>query len=83
MPENDANLVAAACTRIYPILSGLGPDIVPAVLADLTAMWLANWQGNDATKVKKMREQMLTEYVSLVRKLVPINEAIIRGGPLQ
>ena len=45
-----------------------------AILADLAALWLAGFQGENKHGV---REQMLAGYVELIRKLVPENERMM------
>jgi hypothetical protein len=54
-----------------PLLAGHDPAVQGAVLADLTAMWLAGHMGEDS---EELRELLLSGFVELVRKLVPINE---------
>jgi hypothetical protein len=46
----------AVVAEIEPLLHGLGPYIQAAILADLTATWLAGVQGSDAQEV---REELL------------------------
>lgn len=72
-------LVQETVEKIRPLLRGLGAHIQGAVLADLTSMWLAGFQGG-GDGIKQLREDMLKMHVDMIRNLVPINEMIILGG---
>ena len=63
-----------ALAALAPMLHGLDPAVTAAVLADLTAIWLAGFQGEDAEAV---REALLEAHVRTIRSLIPVNEAII------
>lgn len=69
----DTDTIRRLCADIAPILAGHSPMVQGATLADLTAMWLAGFLGDDAT-----RDELLTAHIELVRKLVPVNAAAIR-----
>ncbi len=59
---------------ICPLLAGHSPGVQSAVLADLTAIWLAGHTAFGSTaKTDAMREGLLTQHVELVRMLIPIN----------
>jgi len=69
--------------KIGPLLHGQGPEVQSAVLADLTAMWLAGHMllddvGEiDAAATERLRLELLTEHVRLVDNLIRPNEAAI------
>lgn len=58
--------------RIKPLLAGHPPEIQGAVLAELTSLWLAGVQG-----APELREALLTMHIGMVRKLTPINVALL------
>jgi hypothetical protein len=58
---------------IEAMLAGLEPQIVGAILADITATWLAGFQGQGAAE---MREGLLQMHINYVRELIPVNEQI-------
>jgi adenosyl cobinamide kinase/adenosyl cobinamide phosphate guanylyltransferase len=77
---NDARRANKIATeQFYPLLVGLDPGIQSAVLADCLATWLAGHQMSDRAELERMREELLAEFIALVRELVPVNEAIIFG----
>ena len=67
--------------RAKPLFAGQPPEIIGAALADLVAIWLASHVyrdmpgSTDATDA--MREGLLEDLVDTVRKLVPVNAAIL------
>jgi len=64
--------------QIMPILAGHHEAIQSGVLADLLSMWLAgHFIEGSAKKTAKLREQLLRDHMQLVRKLIPVNEAMI------
>jgi hypothetical protein len=76
MPDEDDTLesVLATSAAIHPLLAGLGPELQNAVLADLTATWLAGFQG---ANVEILRAELLKAHISMIRELVPVNEQIL------
>jgi hypothetical protein len=66
--------------RIAPILSGHGPDVQGAALADLVAMWLAGHRsatlnGKPLTG-EDLRKQVFAHFVTAVIQLTKVNMAI-------
>jgi len=61
-----ARYVGPLTARIAPILSGLPVEVQAAVLADLTAVYLAGLHPS-------LREKLLTMHIEAVRKLTEIN----------
>ena len=59
--------------QIKPLLAGLAPEVIGAVLAELLATWVAghihlsNWERTADT-----RAAVLAEHVTLVEELVPV-----------
>jgi hypothetical protein len=79
-PLDAAAVEAATVARaIQPLLAGRSPEVQSAVLADLVAMWLAGHLFLDGADATALREEFLAMFVDAVRKLIPINEDIIRG----
>jgi hypothetical protein len=77
MTDETAFLVRDIVERVMPLLAGHGPDVQGAVFADLTAMWLAGFQGVDAPALRK---RLLTMHVQTIRKLIPHNETMLPGS---
>jgi hypothetical protein len=67
--------------RIKPLLAGHSPDVQGAVVADLTAIWLAGHhvEGN-AKATRSMRAELLAFHCSRVSELTKVNAKII-GTP--
>jgi hypothetical protein len=59
--------------RIQPLLKGRPPNVQAGVLADLLSIWLAGHWPPEA------REELLADFVELVRKLVPESEKELFG----
>lgn len=70
--------VEALSGEISPLLHGRAPDIVGAVLADLTAMWLAGHvvQG-DPEAAENLREQLLLMHVRTIERLTIVYARLI------
>lgn len=74
----DVERVKRLTWRIAKILAGQGPEIQGAVLADLTAVWLAShYVENDADATLAMRSELLAMHCIAVRRLTEINAKII------
>jgi hypothetical protein len=58
--------------QIRPMLHGRDPGVQGAVLADLTAIWLAGW-------APAIREDVLRMHMEQIRVLIEVNEKIIFG----
>jgi hypothetical protein len=58
--------------QIRPLLAGLPPEVQGAVLADLTAIWLAGHAGF-------LRGELLDMQVATIRRLIPVNENLMFG----
>ena len=64
--------------RIRSFLAGEPAEVVGAVLADLTALWLAgHWSRNESIREQWRREE-LELFVTTVEQLIPVNEAMMR-----
>jgi hypothetical protein len=74
--EDMADDVKELVKEIGPILHGKEPGVQGAVLADLFAMLLAGHQGAEP-EIAECREQLITDWLDTVRKLVPVNEKMI------
>jgi hypothetical protein len=75
-PPDDADKIMATARKIgEKYLAGRPPQDISAILADLTAMWLAGFQSEDGIKA---RPQLLTEHVELIIKLVPEKDLRLR-----
>jgi hypothetical protein len=66
------------CKELWPhmqrALAGLSPMSQSAIIADMTALWLAGHvvRGNPE-ETAQLRKDLLTVYVDLVQDLVPLN----------
>jgi hypothetical protein len=69
--RHDPRIVACLVEAIKPMLGGFAPVIQSATLADLTAIWLAGFQGSDAAEV---RAEYLDGFVALTKDLIAPNE---------
>lgn len=75
--------VDALVEEIRPLLANRNPDLVGAALADLTAILLAGHVVLDdlgEVDVKanaQFREALIEIHITAVRRLIPINEAMI------
>src|SRR5262245_11196092 len=87
MTEDESASVAELSAELWPLiaprLAGRPPVIQSAVLADLTAMWLAGVQvcgtGSAArADLAAIREDLLAAHMDLVRDLIHPNEQILR-----
>ena len=72
--DDDARAIIAISRQIKPYLVGAGAPIQGGVLADLVSLWLAGHH-------PALREHMLTDFVRVIRELVPISEKEIFGEP--
>ena len=60
---------------VAPALAGLPPNIQGAVLADLTATWLAGHRATTQAATRKLRREMLNLHIAAIWDLIPVNEA--------
>jgi len=76
-PSPDDALFISKAIRAFaaPMLAGHPPEVQSAALADLTATWLAGYQGPGA---ENLRAETFALYIRLVLELVPINEVMLR-----
>lgn len=70
--KEQAFLIADKVDEIRPMLTGLGPEVQSAILADLVSMYLVGLP-------PAIREEFLDMLLDLVRQLVPVNEKIMFG----
>ena len=74
-PDADAVAFAAAADAlmdcIAPILAGRSPELQGAVIADMTALWLAGHRvQGDRAEGDRVREKLLQLHATHVRELV-------------
>lgn len=75
MPDHSKRFTESAreaAEKIKPILAHLGPEVQGAVLGDLFAMFLAGHVGEGADE---LREEIIEQWLILVRDLLPIYQA--------
>src|SRR5262245_46031556 len=72
----DAMHVAAEIwPLVAPRLAGKPPEVQGAALADLVATFLAGHMvAGDPEATAKLREELLTTHIEIVRQLIPVNE---------
>lgn len=81
---NERKITAAILTaseKIAAVLEGLGPEMQGAILAELFSRWLAGHMVPDkpgSFEVEKMRQEVVENWLTLVYKMTPANEAMIR-----
>ena len=86
--DNSADIIrqiGPIVERLWPALQrelrGRDPAVQSAVLADLTAMWLAGCViRDDPNETRRLRAELLGHFTTLVRQLVPVN-AVMLGTP--
>jgi hypothetical protein len=81
MKDPAKEAAAIAETIGFEYLAGIGPDMQGAILADLVATWLAGHMVParvDDPAAGELREKILADWLEIVRRLVPINERMIR-----
>lgn len=74
-----AERIALRIGRLY--LTGLGPEVQGAVLADLVATWLAGhmpMSEDERPSVDKIRKELFDDWCTVMWQCVPINEDMIR-----
>jgi hypothetical protein len=73
-PAELERLIEQFRLTVFPLLSGKPPEIQGAVLADLTAIWLAGHVcvGNP-TATADLRETLLDHHIAAVRDLIAVN----------
>jgi hypothetical protein len=73
---NDTIAMAGVVSKeIQKLLRGLGPETQGAVLADLLSLWLAgHFVAGRPAQTSELREALLIEHITTVRKLVPESE---------
>ena len=64
--------IFALIESIKPLLAGRSPDVQGAVLADLTAIWLAGHP-------PQIRSEMLEHQIQYIRVLIEANDRIMFG----
>ena len=78
---DDARTTDALSAEIWPLiaprLAGRPPEIQSAVLAELTAKWLAGFHLISKKATDEFRTELLQLFVNLVRDLIPINELVV------
>lgn len=83
-PKEMATRSQELVQMIRPLLAGEGAPVQSAALADLVAIWLAGHQLEEGGKyvggaeLDALREAVLTEFINVVRALIPPNDAMIR-----
>ena len=61
----------ALARQVSKLFQGRDPMIVAAALADLHAMLLAGYEGEN---IREIREELLQLHVESVRRMIPVNE---------
>jgi hypothetical protein len=76
---SDVAAIKALVATIRPLLAGNPPEVQGTALADLLAIWVAGHIGDSDDETGRLRETILAIHSEMVRKLVPVNDAIIHG----
>jgi CRP-like cAMP-binding protein len=75
MTNDNIAMAEAVSKEIQKLLRGLGPKIQGAVLADLLSLWLAgHFVARKPAQTSELREALLIEHITTVRKLVSESE---------
>jgi hypothetical protein len=59
-------------------LAGHEPEVQSVALADLTAIWLAGYNLHTKKATNRLREDLLANFITCVRSLIPINEETLK-----
>lgn len=79
--DRKADQAVEIINRILPLLHGQDPQVVGAVLADLTAMWVAGHVSpGNPEETKQVREAMLTRHIVGVMSLIDVGPGRGPGG---
>lgn len=70
--RGEADEMEELVMSLSELLHGHRPEVQSAVLADLVAMWLAGFALNP--EAEELREELLANFVKLVRNLIEPNE---------
>jgi len=65
--------------QIKPILAQHDSALQGAVLADLTAFWLAGHLNEDPRQTAQIRETLLSGFMQMVRRVLPLADQMVRG----
>jgi hypothetical protein len=77
-----ADRAAEVSAQIEPLLAGLGPDVQGAILANLTAMWIAGHMAedhDDHERTAAVRMKILRLHMEAVRSLIAPSERELRA----
>jgi len=75
MSDADANAILAIADKIKPLLAGNSPEVQGAVLAELTAIWLAGHRvPGDPRAQQSLRAELLAMHIEAVTDLVDPND---------
>lgn len=77
--EFDANEAVALAKSIHPMLEGKPAPIIGAALADLVSLLIAGHVADTPLKTQKVRELVLEEHIKAVRRLLPLQDAMIKA----
>jgi hypothetical protein len=77
--DTDLAAVKALVAAIRPLLAGHPPRVQGAALADLLAIWVAGHYSDSDDETDRLRETILANHSKMVRRLIPVNDAIIHG----
>jgi len=75
--HEQARAVSALVNAVAPILASKDPSIVGAILADLTATWIAGHRAATKEETDRMRDELLTMHIEAIEALIALNA---RGG---
>jgi hypothetical protein len=77
--EPDINDAIALAQSLHPLLEGKPAPLIGAALADLVSLLIAGHVADTPLRTQKLRELILEEHIKAVRKLIPLQEAMIRA----
>jgi hypothetical protein len=83
MSKPNVDDVTRVVPEVHKLLRNLPPQIQSAILADCLALWLAGHRAVDPTDTEglaEFRETLLAEHIDLVRKLLVVNDQMLRKG---
>lgn len=76
----DPRKIIEASGKIATILQDVESPFQAAILADVTALWLAGHLTEDRFSTQRLREQLWRGFESAVHRLLPSKNALIRAN---
>jgi hypothetical protein len=78
--DPDTVVAVELAQSIHPMLAGQPAPIIAAALADLVSLMIAgHYVDGSAVQTRKLREELLDEHVKVVKRMIPLQEALLKS----